>query len=75
MDPAELRRYLVEIRVGIDDADSIVRDMLRPPRRRHFGPVLHRRQYREAYEKMTHTLGYLLGEKGGDPPEGEPTKH
>ncbi len=76
MDRAELRRILMDMRVAIDDADAVSRDMLRPPRLRELGPALHSRQYREAHAKLIAALEYLLREtEGGDPPEGGPTTH
>ncbi len=76
MDRADLRRSLLDLRLVVDDADAITRDMLRPPRLRELGPALHSRQYREAHEKMLSVLAYLLREmEGGDPPESGPTMH
>ncbi len=76
MDRADLRRILVDLRLALDDADAITRDMLRPPRLRELGPALHGRQYREAHEKILSLLAYLLREtEGGNPPEGGPSTH
>ncbi len=76
MDRAELRRLLMDMRVAIEDADAVSRDMLRPPRLRELGPALHSRQYREAHEKMITALAYLLREtEGDDPPEGGSSTH
>ncbi len=76
MDPADLRRSLVDLRIAFEDADAVTRDMLRPPRLRELGPALHSRQYREAYEKIAQVMAYLLrAAEGGNPPEGGPTTH
>ncbi len=76
MDRAELRRLLSDMRIAIDDADAVARDMLRPPRLRELGPALHSRQYREAHEKILSVLAYLLRDtEGDDPPEGGSSIH
>ncbi len=76
MDRADLRRILVDLRIVIDDADAVTRDMLRPPHLRELGPALHGRQYREAHEKILTMLAYLLRIAEGEaPPEGGPTTH
>ncbi|MFT3768506.1 MAG: hypothetical protein QM820_23920 [Minicystis sp.] len=38
IDRANLRAALVSLRVGIDDADAITEDMLRPPRSASLAP-------------------------------------
>ncbi len=76
MDRADLRRSLLDLRLAIDDADAVSRDMLRPPRLRELGPALHSRNYREAHEKILSVLAYLMREaEGDDPPEGGPSTH
>ena len=51
-DPAIARRVLVGLRVHLDDADSVVKDMLKPKRKRRLGHKEHRRLYREAWEAV-----------------------
>ncbi len=76
MDRADLRRLLVDLRLAVDDADAVTRDMLRPPRLRELGPALHNRQYREAHEKILSLLAYLMRDAESEtPPEGGPTTH
>lgn len=60
IDRAVLRRVLLDLRVAADDADSITVDMMRSPRRRRLGPMLHRSQYREARGKVITQIAYLL---------------
>lgn len=60
IDRAILRRVLLDLRVAVDDADSVAVDMMRSPRRRKLGPVLHRSQYREARGKVISQIAYLL---------------
>jgi hypothetical protein len=60
LDRGELRRILLHLRVSCDDADTVVRDMLRVPRKRELGPALHRQSYREARDKIVTALDYLL---------------
>jgi hypothetical protein len=48
-DPDAVRRFFVDLRAAIDDADAVTRDTLRPLRRRELGlrqPVRRRRQPR-----------------------------
>ncbi len=76
MDRADFRRILLDMRLAIDDADAVTRDMLRPPHLRELGPALHGRQYREAHEKILALLAYLSRVAEGEtPPEGGPTTH
>ncbi len=67
-DPAAVHRFLVELRVAVDDADAVTRDALRPLRRRELGRVLHRRNYREAHARIVALLDYAASHG----PEGEP---
>ncbi|MFT3771409.1 MAG: hypothetical protein QM820_38840 [Minicystis sp.] len=60
IDRALMKRVLVDLRVAVDDADSVAADMLRPPRPRELGPVLHRVQYREARGKIVEQIAYLM---------------
>jgi hypothetical protein len=62
---AAVSRWLVNLRVAIDDADSVVEDMLRPPRERELGPALHREQYAEAHQQIRGLLAFA------EPPESE----
>ena len=68
-DPKQLRRLIVNLRVAIDDAHEVTRDMLRPRRKRRLGPVEHRRLYLEAHGSLLSLLAYALG---GEPGSGEP---
>jgi len=58
MDRDDMRRALLDARVAA--ADALVTDMLRPPRRRELGPVLHHQNYGEARGKLTAAIGYLM---------------
>lgn len=69
-DPA-VRRWLVDLNVTLDDADAVVRDMLRAPQQRELGPVKHRELYREAWEKLMSLLGRALPPE--EPESGPPT--
>src|SRR5512140_1218188 len=72
MDRADMRRALVDLRVAVDDADSVTEDMLRAPRRRELGPVLHRRNYSEARGKITSAIAYLFRAVDETPDGGVP---
>lgn len=60
IDPDKMRRALIDLRVAVDDAGAVTADMFRRPRRRELGPALHRRNYREARDKILGQLAYLL---------------
>jgi hypothetical protein len=65
-DAASVRRFLVNLRVAIDDETSVTADMLRRRRRRRLGPAECRRLHREASEKIDGLLGYAgLGGSDG----------
>ncbi|MFT3776251.1 MAG: hypothetical protein QM820_63715 [Minicystis sp.] len=74
IDRALMKRVLVDLRVAVDDADSVAADMMRPPRQRELGPVLHRVQYREARGKIVEQIAYLMrmAEEAGPTGEGGP---
>jgi hypothetical protein len=61
----------VSFQVAVDDAGAVTADMLRRPRRRELGPALHRRNHREAREKILAQLAYLL-RLAEDPSPGSP---
>ncbi len=65
-DIAAVRRFFVDLRVAVDDADAVTRDALRPLGRRELGRVLHRRNYGEARERIVELLAYAT------PPDAEP---
>ncbi len=53
-----MAKWLNNVRVAVDDAESVTLDMLRPPRRRDLGPRLHREQFREARKTFASLLDY-----------------
>ncbi len=55
------------------DADAVAEDMLRAPRRRELGPVLHRKNYGEARGKITSAIEYLFRLADAMPEGGTPT--
>jgi hypothetical protein len=57
-DPAVVRAWLVGLRASLDDLDAAASDMLRPPRRRRLGPVLHAEHYRAARDQIRTALDY-----------------
>jgi hypothetical protein len=69
IDADKMRRALVDLRVAVDDAGAVTADMLRRPRRRELGPALHRRNYREAQDKILGQIAYLL-HMAEEPPAG-----
>ncbi|MFT3768511.1 MAG: hypothetical protein QM820_23950 [Minicystis sp.] len=76
LDRATLRAVLVSLRVGVDDADAITEDMLRPPRLRELGPAKHREMYDDAKTKIYAILDKLLAataDDDGEPEAGDPS--
>ena len=67
-DPDAVRRFIVDLRVAVDDADAVMRDALRPLGRRELGRLLHRTNYGEARTRIVALLDYATPEG----PEGEP---
>lgn len=59
MSREDMRRALADLRVALDDADAVVQDMLRPPRRRELGPVLHATNYHDAHARILTAHAYL----------------
>ena len=70
-DPAAVRAWVVDLRVAVDDGDAVTRDALRPLGKRELGRILHRRNYREARERVVALLNYALPPApDGDPEPG-----
>ena len=62
-----VRRFLVGLRVHVDDADSVVKDMLKPRRKRRLGHKEHCRLYREGWEAAIEAIDSAM------PPPPNPT--
>jgi len=60
MDRDTMRRALLDLRVAVDDADAVTRDMLKAPRERELGPVLHGANYSEARSKIAAGFAFLM---------------
>jgi hypothetical protein len=56
----QLIRALKDLRGAADDANSIVEDMLRPPRMRQLGHILQRDNYGEARGKLVASHAFLM---------------
>jgi hypothetical protein len=69
-DAAEVRQWLAGLRQSFDDMDGVALDMLKSPRERELGPVLHAQKYAEARETILHTLAYA---EAPEPDDGEPS--
>jgi hypothetical protein len=66
VDAEDLGRALVSLHEGWQDADAVTGDMLRAPRKRELGPVLARRNYSDARDKVVTALAYLAKLVSGD---------
>jgi len=72
-DVEAVKRWLLDLRVAVDDAGAVTEDVLRPLRKRDLGRVKHRQLYRDACEKIAGVLDYAdPPPPGGSEPEGEP---
>ena len=68
----DIRALLIRLRVAFDDADAVTLDMLRSPRDRELGPLLHRQNYHDAKQTVVEELE-LLTRYFTDPEPAEPT--
>ena len=66
-DEGAVSAWLAALRVSLSDADAVSRDMLRPAHERELGPVLHAKNYGDAWQQVTHALDYAAGGPGADP--------
>jgi hypothetical protein len=60
------RRWLLEMRVTIDDQDAVLQDLLRKERHRNLGVREAKRLYRETRDKLRSLLAHAGGGDGGD---------
>jgi hypothetical protein len=74
-DPAMVRRWVIDLRAVADDLHTVIEDMLRSPRARELGPVLHGEKCREAREKIVSMLAYALPPDDGEPSGGAGAPH
>lgn len=70
MDRDTLHRALLDLRVAVDAADAVTRDMLKSPRERELGPVLHNANYGEARSKIAAGFAFLMA--GVEPEPSDP---
>ncbi len=71
-----LRGALADLKEAFKDLDGIAVDMLRPPRRRELGPVIHERNYSEARASLVQALALataLAGEDDDGDDHGDPS--
>jgi hypothetical protein len=59
-------RWLLEVRVTVDDQDAVLRDLLRKERHRDLGVREAKRLYRETRDKLRSLLAHAGGGDGGD---------
>jgi hypothetical protein len=70
MDPGDpkWRRWFLDLHVGIQDMEAVLRDQLRKPRKRDLGHRQAKRLYRESWDKLRNLLAAAGG--GGDDGDG-----
>jgi len=64
----DLLRLLVELRVAFDDADAVAEDVLAPRHKQELGPVLQKRNYRQAKRKVIAVHAEIVRRVGGAEP-------
>jgi predicted amidohydrolase YtcJ len=57
-DDEAVARWLGALRVSLNDAHAVTRDMLRAPRERELGPALHARNYDAAWQQVVEAIEY-----------------
>jgi hypothetical protein len=67
----EIRALLVATRVSFDDAAAAAEDQMNAPRDRELGPVLARRNFREAKKSVVDDLNLLIGYFSDEPEPAE----
>ncbi len=65
-DPVAVSRWLAGLRLAFNDADGIALDMLKPPRSRELGPVLHADTYGKARAQILQALDYASAPEPSD---------
>src|SRR5262245_23683146 len=65
-DREAVRRWVIDLRVVVDDLDAVIADMLRPPRARELGHAVHREKWREARDAIVSALAYAIPPDDGD---------
>jgi hypothetical protein len=59
-------RWLLELRVTVDDQNAVLQDLLRKERHRDLGVREAKRLYRETRDKLRSLLAHAGGGDGGD---------
>lgn len=57
--PRVLLSDIADLRVALFELDNLVKDMLSPPHKRAFGPVLHREQYAALRANIARFVGFI----------------
>jgi hypothetical protein len=57
-DPRAFAEWFGVLREGLNDAHAVAQDMLRPPSERELGPVLHAKNYGDAWSQIAQAIEY-----------------
>src|SRR5215475_4517463 len=68
-DAIAVSKWLTGLQLAFNDADAVALDMLKPPRQRELGPVIHLQNYGAARAQILSALAYA---SAPEPDEGEP---
>ena len=60
-DRAAVSQCLSKLWASMKDANAVTQDLLRPPRERELGPVLHAQNYGDAWAQVVETMAYAMG--------------
>lgn len=71
-DATEVSIWLAGLRQSFADADATALDMLRPPRSRELGPMLHEQKYTAARAQILQALDYATAPEPEDGEGGDP---
>ncbi len=71
-DPIAVSKWLGALRVTLVDHLAITDDMLRPPRERELGPVLHRERARDTATQLRNLVDFATAPEPDDGEPGDP---
>jgi hypothetical protein len=66
-DPRAFAEWFGALKVSLNDAHAVSLDMLRAPQQRELGPVLHAKNYGDAWDQIAHAIEYATPPDVGEP--------
>jgi hypothetical protein len=75
-DPRAFSEWFGKLKVSLNDAHAVSLDMLRAPQQRELGPVLHAKNYGDAWDQIAQAIEYATPPgDGDDEPSGAGSTH